>query len=81
MPRPSPRKPATPAPKDRACYFCITGLNDIDYKDTRVLQKFLSTHGKLQPRRRTGTCMKHQRKFGLAVKRARFMALVPFTIT
>lgn len=79
MPRPSQRKSTTPQPKERACYFCITGINDIDYKDTRVLQKFLSTHGKLLPRRRTGTCMKHQRRFAMAVKRARFMALVPFT--
>lgn len=78
MPRPAPRKPTAPQPKERVCYFCITGINDIDYKDTRVLQKFLSSHGKLLPRRRTGTCMKHQRKFALAVKRARFMALVPF---
>jgi small subunit ribosomal protein S18 len=73
-------KKTTQAPKIRVCYFCINGLNDIDYKDTRILQKFLSSHGKLLPRRRTGTCLKHQRKFAMAVKRARFMALVPFMV-
>ncbi len=65
-------------PKDRECYFCVNGLNDIDYKDTRILQKFLSGYGKILPRRRTGSCMKHQRKLALAIKRARFMALIPF---
>lgn len=74
-----PKRPLTQtAPKIRMCYFCINGINDIDYKDTRILQKFISSHGKLLPRRRTGTCLKHQRKFSLAVKRARIMALVPF---
>lgn len=64
--------------KSRVCYFCINGLNDVDYKDTRILQKFLSGYMKILPRRRTGTCMKHQRKLALAVKRARIMALIPF---
>lgn len=77
---PQQYKKTTQAPKIRVCYFCINGLNDIDYKDTRILQKFLSSHGKLLPRRRTGTCLKHQRKFAMAVKRARFMALVPFMV-
>lgn len=72
------KQPITAAPKPRVCYFCINGLTDIDYKDTRILQKFLSGYAKILPRRRTGTCMKHQRKFALAVKRARFMALIPF---
>jgi small subunit ribosomal protein S18 len=74
------RKQTTVAPKIRVCYFCVNGLNDIDYKDTRILQKFTSSHGKLLPRRRTGTCLKHMRKFSLAVKRARTMALVPFVM-
>ena len=66
------------APKDRVCYFCINGLVDVDYKDTRILQKFMSGYSKIIARRRTGTCMKHQRKLALAVKRARLMALIPF---
>ncbi len=64
--------------KPRACYFCVNGIPDIDYKDTRILQKFMSGYAKIISRRRTGTCLKHQRKLGLAIKRARFMALVPF---
>lgn len=74
------RKQTTATPKIRVCYFCVNGINDIDYKDTRILQKFTSSHGKLLPRRRTGTCLKHMRKFSLAVKRARTMALVPFVM-
>ena len=64
--------------KPKSCYFCLNGLNEVDYKDTRILQKFLSGYAKILPRRRTGTCMKHQRKLALAVKRARLMALIPF---
>lgn len=64
--------------KNKDCYFCINGINDIDYKDTRILQKFLSGYGKILARKRSGLCIKHQRKFALAVKRARIMALIPF---
>jgi small subunit ribosomal protein S18 len=71
------RKPSI-APKDRVCYFCINGITDIDYKDNRIMQKSLSGYSKILPRRRTGTCMKHQRKLAMAIKRARFMALIPF---
>ncbi|MFZ5391179.1 MAG: 30S ribosomal protein S18, partial [Patescibacteria group bacterium] len=71
-------KKNTPITKPRVCYFCVNGLNEVDYKDTRILQKFLSGYAKILPRRRTGSCMKHQRKLALAIKRARFMALIPF---
>ncbi len=71
------KKTTTPN-KPRVCYFCVNGLNEVDYKDTRILQKFLSGYAKILPRRRTGTCMKHQRKLALAIKRARFMALIAF---
>lgn len=64
--------------KPRVCYFCVNGLNEVDYKDTRILQKFLSGYMKILPRRRTGTCIKHQRKLATAIKRARIMALIPF---
>lgn len=67
-----------PAPKPRDCFFCDNGLNEVDYKDTRIMQKFLTGYAKIQPRRRTGTCVKHQRKLALAIKRARLMALIPF---
>lgn len=75
------RKPTNQQPvavKPRVCYFCVNGINDIDYKDTRILQKMLSGYAKILPRRRTGTCMKHQRHLAMAIKRARFMALIPF---
>lgn len=64
--------------KPRVCHFCVNGLNEVDYKDTRILQKFLSGYVKILSRRRTGTCLKHQRKLALAIKRARVMALIPF---
>lgn len=73
------RNTPTAAPlKPRVCYFCVNGLTEVDYKDTRILQKFLSGYMKILPRRRTGTCMKHQRKLATAIKRARLMALIPF---
>lgn len=52
---------------------------DIDYKQIEPLQKFLSSYAKILPRKKTGICAKHQRKFSQAVKRARFMALIPYT--
>lgn len=72
------RNTQTAAPKPRVCYFCVNGLNEVDYKDTRILQKFLSGYAKILPRRRTGSCMKHQRKLAVSIKRARQMALIPF---
>lgn len=67
-------------PKDRVCYLCANALDEVDYKDIRLLQKFLSSYGKILPRRRSGTCMKHQRLVSQAVKRARIMALIPFLV-
>ena len=66
-------------PKEKNCHFCINGLKEIDYKETQVLQRFTSSYAKILPRKKTGICAKHQRKLAQAVKRARFMALVPFT--
>lgn len=65
--------------KLEGCYFCQNGIKEIDYKDTRVLQKFLSGYAKIFPRKKTAICAKHQRKLAEAVKRARFMALIPYT--
>ncbi len=64
--------------RNKECYFCINGINDIDYKEIRILQKFLSGYAKIMARRRSGLCYKHQRKFTASVKRARIMALIPF---
>lgn len=74
---PRNNKEAPPTPKD--CYFCINSVNEIDYKETRLLRKFLSSYAKILPRRKTGTCAKHQRKLAVAVKLARMIALIPFT--
>jgi small subunit ribosomal protein S18 len=63
---------------DRRCYFCVNKITDIDYKDVEVLKKFISSYAKILPRRKTGTCAKHQRKLKTAIKRARFMALLPY---
>lgn len=66
--------------KERSCYLCTNALDDIDYKDVRLIQRFLSSYAKILPRRRSGTCVKHQRIVSQAVKRARFMALIPYTV-
>lgn len=65
--------------QQKACYFCLNGLKEVDYKDTKVLQRFTSSYAKILPRKKTGMCAKHQRKFAQAIKRARIMALIPFT--
>jgi small subunit ribosomal protein S18 len=64
--------------KKKSCYFCANGINDIDYKDALSLRRFISHYNKILPRRRTGTCMKHQKRLVQAIKRARLMALLPF---
>ena len=65
--------------KIKPCYFCLNNQNDIDYKDVATIKRFISSYVKIAPRRRSGVCMKHQRKLAEAIKRARFMALLPFT--
>ncbi len=62
----------------KGCRFCIDKDLTIDYKDVKGLQKFISGYGKIESRKRTGNCVKHQRKVALAVKRARIIALLPF---
>lgn len=61
------------------CYFCVNGIKDIDYKDAQFLRRWLSSYNKIVPRRRSGVCMKHQRKLSQAIKRGRFMAILPYT--
>lgn len=65
--------------KAKQCYFCVDNVKDIDYKDTNLLRRFINSYGKILPKKRTGTCSKHQRKLAAAVKRARVMAILPFT--
>src|SRR5438270_12358383 len=59
--------------------FCVDNVQRIDYKDTARLRRFLSERGKIEPRRKTGTCAKHQRWLTTALKRARELALLPYT--
>ncbi|MFW0838064.1 MAG: 30S ribosomal protein S18 [Candidatus Komeilibacteria bacterium] len=61
------------------CHFCVNGIADIDFKNVQLLQRFLSSYGKIVPRKRSGVCNKHQRIMSQAIKRARFMALLPYT--
>ena len=63
---------------EKACYFCVNNLDEIDYKDTKTLQKFINIYKKILPRKRTGACSLHQRKLATAIKRARVMALLPY---
>lgn len=64
--------------KKKVCAFCTEKIT-IDYKDVDRLRHFLSDRGKILPKRTTGTCARHQRKLAKAIKRARMMALLPFT--
>jgi small subunit ribosomal protein S18 len=63
----------------RGCPFCTEGAAQIDYKDPGTLKYFISERGKLVPGRVSGVCSKHQRELTTAVKRARIVALLPFT--
>ena len=60
------------------CYFKQNGIKYIDYKDTELLKKFLNPYGRIMSKRRTGTSSKYQRLLAEAVKRARYMALLPY---
>ena len=62
----------------RVCRFCVDKIDYIDYKDVRVLMLSIPERGKIQPRRISGTCAKHQRKLTTAIKRARQLALIPY---
>ena len=63
----------------RICAFCVDKVDKIDYKDINLLRRFVSDTGQIDSRRRTGTCARHQRRVTEAVKRARFLALLPYT--
>ena len=65
-------------PKKKVCHFCSEHLNKVDYKDVALLRRFITEKGKINPRRMTGVCAKHQRILANAIKRARVMALLPY---
>ena len=62
----------------KQCYFSQHNIKHIDYKDTEILSKFLNPHGRMISRKRSGISAKYQRQLSTAVKRARFMALLPY---
>lgn len=66
-------------PRRRVCLFCADKTSVIDYKEPAKLRRFISDRGKIEPRRRSGACARHQRALALAIKRARHLALLPFT--
>jgi len=65
------------APRRRVCAFCVEKVKAIDYKDVDRLRRYISPNAKVDPRRRTGTCARHQRLLRTAVQRARQVALLP----
>lgn len=66
--------------KKKECYFCVNNIEYIDYKDMYTLKRFLSSYGKIKARKYTGNCAKHQRNLDVAIKRSRFMALIPYVM-
>jgi small subunit ribosomal protein S18 len=64
----------------RVCYFCKEKVGYVDYKDTALLRRFVSDRGKIRARRVTGSCQRHQRDIALAVKNAREIGLMPYTV-
>lgn len=60
------------------CFFCSQNLKDIDYKETSLLRRFISAQAKIIDPKHTGTCAFHQRRLARAIKRARFMGLLPY---
>jgi small subunit ribosomal protein S18 len=65
--------------RSKICNFCLDKIVEVPYKDGDLLRRYLTDRGKIRPRRQTGTCAKHQRSLARAVKRARHLALLPFT--
>jgi len=66
-------------PKRKVCSFCVDKVEEIDYKDVAKLRRYITERGKILPRRISGNCAKHQRQMTTAIKRARNVALLPFT--
>lgn len=66
-------------PKKKICNFCVEKTDHVDYKQYEKLKRFITERGKVLPRRISGNCAKHQRQLTRAIKKARIMALLPFT--
>jgi len=76
---PRPRRDYRSFNRRKVCQFCVDHVQDIDYKDLGRLRRYMSDRGKIEPRRKTGTCARHQRRLSHALKRARTLALMPYT--
>ncbi len=75
-----PRRDRGRKSRRKVCAFCVDKIDVVDYKDVARLRRFMSDRGKILPRRITGNCARHQRQLTRAIKRARVMALLPFTV-
>ena len=67
-------------PHRKVCSFCVDKIEYIDYKDVNHIRRYINERGKILPRRMTGNCAKHQRQLSEAIKRARAIALIPYTV-
>lgn len=65
--------------KKKTCKFTKEGIQEIDYKDIQILKNYITENGKIVPSRITGTCAKYQRQLSKAIKRARYLSLLPYT--
>ena len=74
-----PRRDYRRRPKRKVCSFCAEKATFIDYKDVNRLRRFVTERGKILPRRVSGNCARHQRVLAVAIKRARELALLPYT--
>lgn len=72
-------RPGMKRSRRKVCAFCVDRADNIDYKDVAKLRRYMSERGKIVPRRVTGTCAFHQRALTTAIKRARHLALLPYT--
>lgn len=63
-----------------ACYFCQRNTQEIDFKNIQLLKRFLSPLGKIKPRKKSGVCALHQRKLKKAIKKARYLGLLPYVV-
>ena len=73
------RRPRGRKPRRKVCQVCVDKIEHIDYKDLPRLRRFVTERGKILPRRMSGTCARHQRQLTTAIKRARHVALLPYT--
>jgi small subunit ribosomal protein S18 len=72
-------RPTTGNRRRKYCFFCKEGVEMVDYKDFGTLRRFMSERGKIRSRRTTGACRRHQRQVAVAIKRAREVALLPYS--